>query len=55
MLEKIPALENALPAEAAIDRVKIAVSWDKIAGWIGADPAVLKATIDEYNDGCDHG
>jgi fumarate reductase flavoprotein subunit len=30
-------------------------SWDDIAGWIGADPEVLKATITEYNSGCDRG
>ncbi len=55
MAEKLPALDKALQAEAARDRVKIADSWDDIAGWIGTDAAVLKATVDEYNDFCDHG
>lgn len=55
LAQKLPALDKALKAEAARDRVKIAGSWDKIADWIGADPAVLKATIDEYSDFCDHG
>ena len=26
-----------------------------MAKWMGADPKVLKATIDEYNAACDHG
>jgi fumarate reductase flavoprotein subunit len=55
MKEKLPVLEKALPAEAARGRVKIADSWDEIAGWIGADTATLKATIDEYNTFCEHG
>lgn len=35
--------------------VRIADSWDKIAEWMGADPDILKATIDEYNAACDKG
>jgi fumarate reductase flavoprotein subunit len=35
--------------------VKVANTWDEIALWMGADPVVLKATIDEYNDACNHG
>ena len=35
--------------------LKIADSWDEIAAWIGAEPSVLKATIDEYNATCDCG
>jgi fumarate reductase flavoprotein subunit len=35
--------------------VKVANSWEEIAGWIGADPGVLKSTIDEYNSFCDSG
>jgi fumarate reductase flavoprotein subunit len=30
-------------------------SLDDIATWIGADPAVLKATVEEYNGFCDKG
>jgi fumarate reductase flavoprotein subunit len=33
----------------------ISDSWDEIALFVGADPSVLKATIDEYNTGCDRG
>jgi fumarate reductase flavoprotein subunit len=55
MLEKLPGLDKALPAEAVKDRVKIADTWDEIAGWIGADPKALKATVDEYNACCEHG
>jgi fumarate reductase flavoprotein subunit len=32
--------------------VKISDSWDDIARWIGADPNVLKATVEEYNSFC---
>ena len=53
--EKLMALDKALLAEAARDRVKVADSWKDIAEWIGADPATLTATIDEYNQCCDHG
>ena len=35
--------------------VKIADSWEPIAEWIGADPAVLAKTVETYNDCCDHG
>jgi fumarate reductase flavoprotein subunit len=55
MLEKFPGLDTALTAEVARDRVKMSVSPDEIAGWIGAEPAVLKTTIDDYNDYCEHG
>jgi fumarate reductase flavoprotein subunit len=34
---------------------KMANSWDEIADWIGANPAVLKSTIEEYNSFCDKG
>ena len=55
LIEKLPVLDKALQSEAARNRVKIADSWEDIASWIGADPTVLKATIDEYNDYCDCG
>lgn len=35
--------------------VKIADNWDDIAQWIGADPEVLKATVEEYNSFCEQG
>ncbi|HEY78020.1 MAG TPA: FAD-binding protein [Dehalococcoidia bacterium] len=33
----------------------VADSWDEIAVWISIAPDALKATIDEYNVGCDRG
>ena len=53
--EKLGALDKALRSEVAKDRVKMANSWDDVARWIGVDPAVLKATVNEYNDFCNHG
>ena len=48
-------LERALQSGAEKDKIKIADSWDEIAGWIGADPEVLKETIAEYNTYCKQG
>jgi len=41
--------------EILVDKtgLKIADSWDDIANWIGCDPKVLKAEINEYNSFCD--
>ena len=50
-----PDLENLLQAEAERDRAKITSSLVDIARWIGADPVVLKATVDEYNRFCTQG
>jgi fumarate reductase flavoprotein subunit len=50
-----PGLKSALQREAAKGGVKIAGSWEEIAGWIGGDPEALKKTIAEYNQGCDRG
>jgi fumarate reductase flavoprotein subunit len=36
-------------------KAKISNSWDEIANWMGADPKVLRATIDEYNSFCNKG
>lgn len=41
--------------EASEVNLKIASSLDEIAGWIGAEPTVLKSTIKEYNTSCDNG
>jgi fumarate reductase flavoprotein subunit len=49
----LPGLEREVRKQADKGNLKIAPSWDEIAGWMGADPAVLKATIDEYNAACD--
>ena len=52
---KMPGLERGIQGQADKGSVKISDSWDGIADWIGADPKVLKSTIDEYNTACDHG
>ena len=44
-----------LQLEAEKGRTKISESWDAIAQWMGADPEVLKSTVEEYNDCCYHG
>lgn len=54
----LPGLEKTLQRRAGEGEnslVKIADSWDEMAHWIGADPKVLKAEIEEYNSCCDHG
>jgi fumarate reductase flavoprotein subunit len=49
-------VEKDLQAFAKKGRgVKIGNSWDDMAKWMGVPPATLKATIDEYNAGCDSG
>jgi fumarate reductase flavoprotein subunit len=35
--------------------VKVSDNWDEIARWIGADPKVLKAAVEEYNSFCAKG
>jgi fumarate reductase flavoprotein subunit len=49
----LPGLEREL--NKPHDVVKISDSWDELAAWMGVDPAALRATIDEYNVGCDRG
>jgi fumarate reductase flavoprotein subunit len=51
----MPGLERELrkAANNNKERMKISNSWAEIANWIGADPKVLKAAIDEYNSFCD--
>ena len=49
----LPGLEREL--KKPHDVVKVSDSWDEIAAWMGAEPEVLRATVDEYNQGCDHG
>jgi fumarate reductase flavoprotein subunit len=44
-----------LQREATTGMVKIADSWDEIAGWIGSSSQQLNNTIAEYNASCDHG
>lgn len=52
---RLTGLERELQIQAEKGWAKIADSWDEIADWIGADPEVLQATIDEYNTACDRG
>lgn len=49
----LPGLEREVQKQADRGVLKISNSWSEIANWMGADPAVLKATIDEYNAACD--
>jgi fumarate reductase flavoprotein subunit len=49
----LPGLEREVHKQADKGELKISNSWNEIAGWMGADPSVLKATIDEYNAFCD--
>lgn len=52
---RMPGLEREFKKLAKKGWIKIADTWDEIAGWIGADPEVLKATVKTYNDACDSG
>ena len=49
----LPGLEREVRKQADKGDLKIAKSLDEIAAWMDADPAVLKATVDEYNAACD--
>ncbi len=53
--EPLTGLRAELKTKAYRDWVKIAASWEEIARWIKAEPAVLKATIEEYNSFCEKG
>lgn len=48
-------VEKDLKTFAEKGGVKIANSWDEMAGWMGISPDVLAGTINEYNAGCDSG
>jgi fumarate reductase flavoprotein subunit len=51
--DKLPGLERGLhQLQATKDFVSMADSWDGIASYIGCDPEILKATVDEYNAAC---
>jgi fumarate reductase flavoprotein subunit len=52
----LPGLVKAV-GERQTDKIhlKISSNWDEIAGWIGADPKVLKATVEQYNAACERG
>ena len=54
--DMLPGLEKDLRTQAdKKDFVKIFNSRDEISAWMGADPKVLKASIDKYNAACDQG
>ena len=50
---KLTELESVLQLEVGKGTVRISESLEEIAEWMGATPAVLKNTIDEYNFFCD--
>jgi fumarate reductase flavoprotein subunit len=49
----LPGLEREVQKLAGKGDLILGASWDDIAGWMGASPDVLKATVDEYNNACD--
>jgi fumarate reductase flavoprotein subunit len=52
----LPGLGRELQVLSGKDAtLKIANSLDEIANWIGARPAILKSTVEEYNASCDYG
>jgi len=48
-------LDDDLRGEVEKGGVKISDSWGEIAGWIGAAPEILEATLAEYNHSCEQG
>ena len=55
MLTKTPDLDQHLLTEIKKGRARQAATWEEIAVWIGAEPEILAATIEEYNACCDAG
>jgi len=51
----LPGLERELQKKADQGFLKVSDSWDEIANWMGAEPTVLKATVDETNVACERG
>ena len=49
----LPGLQREVHKQADKGDLKIAGSLNEIAAWMGANPAVLTASIDEYNAVCD--
>jgi fumarate reductase flavoprotein subunit len=51
------SIKEKMQAEAAGSSTWLTIgnTWDEIAAWLGADPKVLKATVEEYNSFCDKG
>jgi fumarate reductase flavoprotein subunit len=54
-LKGLERLEDQLQSEAEKGSVRIAGSWEEIARWMGAEPEVLRDTVDEYNRSCHQG
>ncbi len=54
-MTKMTELDDYLKKDVDKGKVKISRSWNEIAGWMGADPKVLKRNINEYNACCDQG
>jgi fumarate reductase flavoprotein subunit len=48
-------LEAGLREQADKGRVKISGTWDGLSDWMGVDRNVLRNTLEEYNDACEHG
>jgi fumarate reductase flavoprotein subunit len=53
--DQYSAADSRMKAQVDKGLVKKSKDWSDLAGWIGADPAVLKKTLEEYNTGCDKG
>ncbi len=49
----LPGLEREL--HRPNDMVKVADTWEELAGWMGVDGGTLRRTVDEYNAACDGG
>jgi fumarate reductase flavoprotein subunit len=49
----LPGLEKELRRRSDPNFMMISDSWKDIAEWMGAEPEVLKKSIDEYNSACD--
>jgi fumarate reductase flavoprotein subunit len=51
----VDRIESALEENFKKGNLMISSSWDEIARWTGAEPAVLKSTVEQYNRFCDSG
>jgi fumarate reductase flavoprotein subunit len=49
------SIMEKLPSESEKGNLKVADSPDDIAGWMGARPETLRATLNEYNNDCNLG
>jgi fumarate reductase flavoprotein subunit len=51
----VDKIESALEANLKNGNLLTSSSWEEIARWVGAEPDILKSTIDCYNQSCDAG